>query len=411
MDYYSQQNPREIRGIEIAKKFNITKENGFWLVPSQSKSGKYKVTLRPLGCECADWELNRERCKHIHAVTNRYQNERIEELNREQIAELPKPVSTRKTYRQAWSAYNQAQTSEKAEFQRLLAELCKGIGSPAQITGRPRKSLEDVLFTCIFKVYSTFSGRRFATDLSEAKGKGFIADLPHYNSMFRYFDSELLTPHLQMMIEETSLPLSALEQHFAIDSSGLSTTHGFSWQFAKFEEPRLIAKKDWLKLHICCGALTNVITAVRITDQYANDHNYFERLMVDTRANFKMTTITADKAYLSRYNMNAAVMNDAAPFIAFKENSKPTKKDNTVWNKMYHFFAMHKDKYLQIYHRRSNVETAFSMIKRKFGGTLRSKNETSRINEALCKVICHNLCCLIQSMNEFGVEPEFWKEF
>jgi hypothetical protein len=28
---------------------------------------------------------------------------------------------------------------------------------------------------------------------------------------------------------------------------------------------------------------------------------------------------------------------------------------------------------------------------------IRSKTDTAMTNEALCKVLCHNLCCLIQS--------------
>jgi hypothetical protein len=47
------------------------------------------------------------------------------------------------------------------------------------------------------------------------------------------------------------------------------------------------------------------------------------------------------------------------------------------------------------------------MIKSKFGERLRSKTERAQINEALCKVLCHNLCVVIQSMYELGVEPQF----
>jgi len=43
-------------------------------------------------------------------------------------------------------------------------------------------------------------------------------------------------------------------------------------------------------------------------------------------------------------------------------------------------------------------------------GCLRSKTETAQINEVLCKVLCHNVCCLIQFMYELGVEPSFWNE-
>ncbi|MFN2453457.1 MAG: transposase [Pyrinomonadaceae bacterium] len=65
---------------------------------------------------------------------------------------------------------------------------------------------------------------------------------------------------------------------------------------------------------------------------------------------------------------------------------------------------------IQNYHKRSNVESTFSMIKAKFGDSLRSKTERAQINEALCKVLCHNICCLIQSMFELGLKPKFYAE-
>jgi hypothetical protein len=29
-------------------------------------------------------------------------------------------------------------------------------------------------------------------------------------------------------------------------------------------------------------------------------------------------------------------------------------------------------------------------------------------NEVYCKLICHNVCCVIQSQCELGIEPVFW---
>lgn len=46
------------------------------------------------------------------------------------------------------------------------------------------------------------------------------------------------------------------------------------------------------------------------------------------------------------------------------------------------------------FHKRSNVESTFTMIKAKFGDSLRNKTERAQINEALFKVLCHNICCL-----------------
>ena len=52
---------------------------------------------------------------------------------------------------------------------------------------------------------------------------------------------------------------------------------------------------------------------------------------------------------------------------------------------------------LEHYHRRSNVETVFAMVKAKFGDTVLAKSADGQTNEVLTKVIAHNLCVLIQS--------------
>jgi len=49
----------------------------------------------------------------------------------------------------------------------------------------------------------------------------------------------------------------------------------------------------------------------------------------------------------------------------------------------------------------------YNMIKSKFGQRLRSRTLTAQINEALCKVLCHNVCVVIQSMHELNITPEF----
>jgi hypothetical protein len=66
---------------------------------------------------------------------------------------------------------------------------------------------------------------------------------------------------------------------------------------------------------------------------------------------------------------------------------------------------------LQRYHKRSNVESAFSMMKRKFGDSLRSKTDVAMVNETLCKILCHNLVVLIHEMCELGIDPVFWPNY
>ena len=66
--------------------------------------------------------------------------------------------------------------------------------------------------------------------------------------------------------------------------------------------------------------------------------------------------------------------------------------------------------FMEHYHMRSNVESAFSMIKGKFGDSVRSKSDTGQINEALCKVLAHNICVLIQAIHGLDIHPIFSSE-
>jgi len=47
------------------------------------------------------------------------------------------------------------------------------------------------------------------------------------------------------------------------------------------------------------------------------------------------------------------------------------------------------------------------MIKTKFKDNLRSKGKTAQINELLLKVLCHNICVIIQEVSELGIKGEF----
>ena len=96
------------------------------------------------------------------------------------------------------------------------------------------------------------------------------------------------------------------------------------------------------------------------------------------------------------------------PYIPFKSNSTG-KESNNLFKKMFHFYSYNSERFMQNYHKRSNVESTFHMIKSKFGDSLRSKTRTAQINEALCKILCHNIVVLTQSMFELGLKPKFWQ--
>jgi transposase len=97
------------------------------------------------------------------------------------------------------------------------------------------------------------------------------------------------------------------------------------------------------------------------------------------------------------------------PELYCRNHNATDKGKCEVWNRMYHLYNAFRDKFMAHYHKRSNVETTFSMVKAKFGSSVRSKLPAAQTNEVLCKFLCHNLCCLIQSSYELGTDATFWE--
>jgi transposase len=400
---------REHKGLQIAALLKVKQQDNLWVVPSQSGPAKYKVNPDPLNpqCTCPDFEFRQARCKHIIAVEITIRREHSSD-GRTVITETVKV--TQKTYPQDWPAYNQAQTNEKDQFQCLLHSLVKGVGEPSQKIGRPRLPFDEMLFAVTFKVFSTMSQRRFVSDMRDAHAKGYLSKVPHFNSISNYLESEVLTPYLKMLIEESSLPLREIERDFAVDSSGFSTCRFYQWVRARYTNPAIMERREWVKVHLMCGVKTNIVTAVEVSERYQGDSPFFEPLVEATSQNFLMNEVSADKAYSSAKNLKLVISKSAMPYIPFRANAKGLQASGSVWKRMYHFYSYNQERFMQQYHKRSNVESTFSMIKAKFGDSLRSKSKTAQINEALCKVLCHNLCCVIQSMYELNIKPEFWAE-
>jgi len=203
---------------------------------------------------------------------------------------------------------------------------------------------------------------------------------------------------------ESSLPLKAVELDFALDSSGFTTSRFHRWYDHKYGAVR--QEHDWVKVHLTCGVKTNVVTAIEILDRNAADVKQLPALVKTTAKNFPIAEVSADKGYASADNIVAVESVGAKPFIAFRPSD--TGWTGGAWAKALGYVMYQREAFLAHYHKRSNVESTFSMIKRKFGDSLRSKTDTAMVNETLCEVLAHNLVVLIHEIHELGIDPVFW---
>ena len=166
--------------------------------------------------------------------------------------------------------------------------------------------------------------------------------------------------------------------------------------------------QNWLKVHICTGVKSNIITDVIITDEYQADSPQLKKLLLNTSKNFNIDEVSADLAYSSRKNLEIVDKLGGTPYIPFKKNATGKACGSALWKKTFHYFQLHREEFDKKYHLRSNVEATFHSIKSKLGETIKSRNRTAQENEMLCKIISYNLTIVINSMFKLGITPAFF---
>jgi transposase len=173
-------------------------------------------------------------------------------------------------------------------------------------------------------------------------------------------------------------------------------------------------EQKWVKAHLMTGAKAHVVTSVEITGSNKPDGSQLPELVNQTAKTFAIKEVSADKAYSTKKNLEVINRIGAMPYVPFKEYGRPElaiadHSDGSLWNRMWLFYNFNREQFLVHYHKRSNVESTFNMIKTKFGTAIRAKSPVAQVNEVLCKILCHNICVLIQSIYELGLEPVFYK--
>lgn len=398
---------REARGRQLASSARIERVGRRWKVPSQTSARRYLVDIEDGVCTCPDWELRKGTCKHIHAVYYWVAWGRDVVANEEVAVTAPK--TKRKQYPpKDWSTYRESQRQEKPYVERLLRDLCVRIPQPPRSPGpgRNRRLLSDLVFEAVMKAYMNLPGSRLIPDLKTSAARGYLHAVGHENSIHNFLASAESTQLLTSLIEEAGIPLGAIENgQYAIDSTGMSPCT-YDRYFSVMHEG-VVARREFVKLHVMAGTATHVISGVKVSP--AGDSTLLEELLAQTRRHHDVRELSADKGY-SKIDHHAMLEEfGIAAFIPFKVGAV-IHEDPDAWSRKLGEFLFRREQWLPHYHRRSNVETVFSMIKGKFGSAIRARRPTSQVNEVLCKCLAHNLCCLVKAIFVSGLAPTFWTD-
>jgi len=163
-----------------------------------------------------------------------------------------------------------------------------------------------------------------------------------------------------------------------------------------------------VKGHICIGTRTNCICSCEVTYGNLSDVRQAPRLLEQINGKFNVKEVSADKAYNAYKIFQIIEEMKATPYIPFLSSRNPKKETSPkIWYDMYQHFQNHREDFMKHYHRRSNVETVFAMVKLRLGEFLKCKNYEAQRCELLMKFIVHNITVLIQEIFENDLDVEF----
>ncbi len=423
------------RGQRIAATTRIVEDSEGWTIPSQSKQGVYyRIHMDENGLHCSCPDAFRT-CKHIHALRFMLEREQKKGANNPLLESAPvklpdarpvsvahangaskpngkveKPRSMRLTKDDPdyWRTNNLIQINEGRVFPQLLHALCAVVPEPDQhVMGRPPVPLRDLIFGEVYREYANKSSRRYQSAIKEYAEDGYLSKAYTHNKGTSFLNEPETTHLLRALITESARPLQGIERVFAPDSSGFSTSTYASWRDEKHGSARTGA--TYVKTHIMTGVDSHIITAATASVEPVGDITQLPALLLETRgAHFTVEELVADGAYLSEPMLEWINEMGIDFWVPFRKNSK-FHYDGSLWDKHLATFLLNQELFAEHYHERSQVETTFSMVKSKYGASVRGKQPVSQANSVLCKLLANNLYVLIGAIYKIGLEPEFEK--
>jgi hypothetical protein len=266
---------------------------------------------------------------------------------------------------------------------KLFSELCLQACRQARIRKYSCKKSKHVytqhqLITIHALMRYTKSHYRDIIDLIEAmdiiKEVIKLDKLPHFTTIQkfvrRFGDSKL---DYLIKIQTRGINESIL----AVDASGFSSDNASKYYAFRIKGETLV--KHYVKDTICIDVFGQMITSTIVAIGPKNDNKDFVPVLDKSKT--RPVVVVADKGYDSEKNHRYVDSLQSVSMIPIKKNvhrGMCRKKMQRKYSDL-------------IYHKRSVVETVFSVIKRKFGGSVYAKTDKMRIIEVCWLNFVYNL--------------------
>jgi len=266
----------------------------------------------------------------------------------------------------------------------------------------PHKFTLPQLFAClVLKTFLKTDYRGLAEMLNDCPDLGRIIGLshvPHFTTFHKASRFLLALPKVHPLLEQT-LRMAMQPSHVmqaAIDSTGLEagyTSHYFVQRRhvkgLSIYQSMLYAK--YPKLTVICDCSNHLILAVKTTRGPCPDMATLVPTLQNLPAGMTLETLLADAGYDSEQNhVYARQHRHIRTMIPARAGRRSQSLPKTMYRR-----RMKEQFNRTWYAQRSQVETVFSMIKRRWGSAVRARTFQAQIRDMWLMALTHNLAIFL----------------
>jgi hypothetical protein len=195
--------------------------------------------------------------------------------------------------------------------------------------------------------------------------------MPHHTTLVK-FAKKISASLLDKLILEKEAEI------IAIDASGFQTNNMSYYYANAWNRQDKRKRRRYLKISMAIDTKKQSVLSYKIRLGPRNDNIDFQSVLKNLSAKF----VVADKGYDSRANRY---------FVLRKMKAYPHIAKRIISGATYERAGVKLKFNKKIYHQRSKVETAFSVIKRKYGSVVLSKKFDTQKKEIIFRLIAYNV--------------------
>ena len=269
----------------------------------------------------------------------------------------------------------------------------------------PKKFTQPQLLACL--IVKEFSNKDYRgvsvmlaewSDLRQTLG---LKKAPHFTTLNQAAGRLLTKDRWDQLMASTLAAcrkaklLKAHTELAAIDSTGLESRHVSGYYTKRCERHKAHTKRRFPKLSVVCDTSNHVILGIVVDRGPKPDAIEDEATLLAGLAHQWFDTLLADKGYESE-RFHSVCRDDLGirSIIPTSDRGRPRHDGQCLPARGRYRRLMQTRFPTNIYGRRWQIETVFSMLKRNLGSSLHARRYHSQTRELRARVLTHNLMIL-----------------